>query len=783
MELNSVKEKLGNHRLEVVLLLGLFLIAFGFRTIPQETFPGPTAYDPFYHARVTRTLIQKGYIPEEDPVSYWPEHKPMLKAYPHGHHYTLAAVYEGVALLTTGSLAYNEELFVIVNNYFSALCGALAVVAMYFLGKEIRGKKAGFFAAFLLALQQTHLFRTMYGFSEEDAFGIFLLVATLAVYVYAMKKGTWKHGVLAGVVFTVLMGSWRMAMYVALLLSTAFFAQMAIAFVKKEGDELEHLTRVYGASAIVIVLLGFVLVNSQIATRVSDFGIIVFYLMPTLFLLLVATYQIKYKKQEGPQVPFLNITKKRFYLTAIAALVLLAVIFSVFQGGEVYQKAINTIRVTPPTSKLSQTVGEAHPRGVDGVLSELRFLSLFFVAAMIYLPVRRIAKWKEPKVYDLLPFIFGASTFFMYVNEGKMGYVFAPASCIVLGIFLADSIGFGEWMEGRGEKNETSNWIKRVSLGAVILLSLTYVPIAMGTMEGQKGSYTPQIEWRQMYAYMNTLPNKEDVVFLTWWDYGHWSAWYNFKTTLDNTNYNASKVMQTARIFTDFRGNTSAELEERHLDEIRDWEVTHVAIDRILLHQKWGALTFLGDNRCIPTDELKKYGLDFPYLTQSSEAICGPYYTQAGSIGISGAKCQKKTQPQEYVECNIFKNAPLRLEVEEWENIKNATWPGYVITVTGVGNIRVYGQPDDRIMFFYDPLTGAVLPDAPINHMLGFRWFFKDPNLKYSKLVEAPEYNVPSREVVLYEINYTGFEESNETKTGPKIDLEKMSNETFGFES
>ncbi len=47
--------------------------------------------------------------------------------------------------------------------------------------------------------------------------------------------------------------------------------------------------------------------------------------------------------------------------------------------------------------------------------------------------------------------------------------------------------------------------------------------------------------------------------------------------------------------------------------------------------------------------------------------------------------------------------------------------------------------------------------------MLGLRWFFKDPTLRYTKLVEAPDYNVPNREVILYEVKYEGFEPTNIT--------------------
>ena len=173
--------------------------------------------------------------------------------------------------------------------------------------------------------------------------------------------------------------------------------------------------------------------------------------------------------------------------------------------------------------------------------------------------------------------------------------------------------------------------------------------------------------------------------------------------------------------------------------------------------------------------------MSFPQLTDITEraGICrgsvscpsGYGCTFSGEIGMANCnpvKIKTETGYKDYgVECNLFKDAPIRFTTQEWNELVNTPWPGYDLTLpVGGGNMRtfkVYGTPDYKLMFFR--VGNVILEDAPVNYMLGLRWFFKDPNLKYSKLVVSPEYNLPNREVVLYEIRYELNEGEEENVT------------------
>lgn len=206
----------------------------------------------------------------------------------------------------------------------------------------------------------------------------------------------------------------------------------------------------------------------------------------------------------------------------------------------------------------------------------------------------------------------------------------------------------------------------------------------------------------------------------------------------------AEKILSISRLLT----SIPPEKQEENLNKTFDY----VLIPRIDMTYKWGAITFLGDNNCIPNSELKKAGLSFPELAALTEQnrIC------AGSVKCpSGFKCtfsglmrsiNCQPDPEEKtVTCRLFQGVPLHFTEEEWEEVVNAPWPGYDLQVEGMSQpIKVYGQSDYKLVFFI--LGSEVLPDAPVNYMLGPRLFFKDPSLAGLELVHSDE------KVVLYKV-------------------------------
>ncbi|MFC2175095.1 STT3 domain-containing protein [archaeon] len=794
---------MNNHKLEILLLLAVLLIAFGTYSIPSQTYPNINEFDPFYHARVARELIKTGTIPEWEFMSYWPEGMAMNDLYPHLWHYVLAATYWAVALLTTGSLAYSEPLFIKAVSWLMPFVGAFGVASMYLLGKEIRNKKAGLIAAVLFAFQSNFLYKTMYAEIEEDAFGIGLLVFSLFAYVYALKRGGWKNALFAGLAMTALVLAWRGAVYAAFLIAGIAIWQGIKAIMNKKWGELEKTAETMLISIVPVALLGL-----PFNPLVQDVIYVLGMLGGTAALLVIANYWFSYHKA-GTKAKMFNVDKKKVYQGLAAVMLLGTVVAGVVYGGPILAQTLYGLNIGKDSIRLYYTVAEQHTVGfgtvlgpmslftvmavagafytlyfflknkfdwakkigelgenkaalwliaiinlvvfygisVTGMTSGLGLLTYFGMIAAVYFPVRGLTRWKEMKNFDLLVGVFMATSIIMYMGQNKLHYFFGPVAMLAIGIVLADILKFS----GKLDK-----WAKRVAILGVFVLLLSSVTIGFAQMEELKVQYPIQDGWFKTMDWLETTP--EDTAFLTWWDYGHWTAFLgNRHAIVDNTNINNTKVETVADIFTEYRANNSEELAERVLPKLKAFKVTHVGVDRILLTNKWGALTYIADRQCIPTKSLAANGLTFPQLSEMSKSACGYGYTYSGEIGIAG--CQKKTISSEfgdesYVGCNFIQGSEVQFTEQEWDEIKTTTWPGYPLTITspdgGSLTMRVYGQPDNTIMFFH--ANNKLLFDAPVNYMYGFRVFFQDPGLKHHELV-INEW-VPNEEVVVQKVVY-----------------------------
>lgn len=740
MKIDTLIKKLGERRVEIMLVLGLALVAFGLYSLASQTYPNINEFDPFYHARVVRELVKTGSIPVWEYMSYWPEGMQMWSLYPHLWHYLLAGAYWIAALVFTGSLAYNEPLFIKAVSWMVPLVGAFGVVSMYLLAKEVRGRKAGFIAAALFMLQPSWIYKAMYAEIEEDALGLSMLVFTLFAYVYALKRGGWKNALFAGLAMTAMLLSWRGSVYAAFLVAAIALWQALKCIVNKKHDELERTTEVFGLSIVPVAVLGFAL-NSIFMDTVYVVGV----MGAATLLMVLANYWLNYHGKENKAKVF-GYEKAVVYKGVCAVLVLGALAAGAVYGQYFVYQTLAGLQTGEKPIRLSYTIAENHAMTLEGIVSGLWIYGVFGVLALAYFPLRGVLKWKDVHNYDLLVGALLATAVIMYLGMNKYGYFFTPASTLAIGVLLADGIVLAK---------KLGKWAQALAIVVVLALLMSSAVTGFVQDEQLKAGYPVQNGWFKTMDWLRTTP--EDTAFLTWWDYGHWTAFLGERHAIvDNSNINATKVELVAKIFTEFRANSTAELEQMVLPQMAEFKVTHVGVDRILLYSKWGALTFIADRQCIPTKTLAAYGLAFPELTEMSKTACGYGYTYSGDMGI--APCQKKVVGSEfgnesYYSCSFIQGASVEFTEAEWAEIKAMRWPGYLLAInTGNGtlSLRVYGTPDDQIMFFH--AGGKLLQDAPINYMYGLRIFFKDPGFEHHELVENQW--VPNEEVVAYKVNY-----------------------------
>jgi len=197
-------------------LFGIFIVALLIRAYPIIAYGySIRAYDPF--VQLLATMMIEKYGPEFlfTTVDYntW---------YPWGRSWT--ALYLGIPLIAATIhklllfFGINVDI-IVVAAFIAPLFGALTVFVAYGIASEIKSKRAGLFAAFLTAVSPGMIQRTIAGFFDNEAVGIFLVLLTILLFIMASKRGSVPIALLSGIVMGILGWTWGIYRYIYGLLA------------------------------------------------------------------------------------------------------------------------------------------------------------------------------------------------------------------------------------------------------------------------------------------------------------------------------------------------------------------------------------------------------------------------------------------------------------------------------------------------------------------------------------------------------------------------------------
>jgi len=279
-----VLKKNGLSKQEVLFLAVIFLFGYGIRA--HNIQPGYKyffGFDSYYHGRIVGMLIEQGSLPEIDPLAYYELPDP-LRRIPTDV-MLFWQICAGFYRVFTLSGPFSWELWIEIMKTLPAFYGALISVLMYFLGKELWGKKAGYMAAFTAAVIPSYVYRTMAGFLEDDALGFFWLVTGLIFLIRALKEPKLDrshliNAALAGIFFAGMALSWGFFLLIPLLL-IFFFPFCTLLYLSR--SEIENplivaflfLSFFFGALSLLTRVLG-VLVGEGPAALIQTVSLIAF---------------------------------------------------------------------------------------------------------------------------------------------------------------------------------------------------------------------------------------------------------------------------------------------------------------------------------------------------------------------------------------------------------------------------------------------------------------------------------------------------------------------------
>ncbi|HIH09597.1 MAG TPA: hypothetical protein HA254_02900 [Candidatus Diapherotrites archaeon] len=470
--IERAKAYISGHKTELFFVLLVFLLGFGIRA-QLMVHPLMFEFDSYFHARIGEYVVQNMSVPAQDPLAYY--QVPGGAGLPaNDFFWFFTAILFKIATLFS---PYNKDLWIIAVKIFPALFGALTSAAMYYLGKEMYGKKAGLTMAVFAAVVPAFVYRTMTGFFEDDSLGFLWMIVGLVFFVRSVKmakfdRQTLINAVAAGIFFFLMAWTWQMFLLVPLILIAWFGCTMLLMWFRQEGG------------------VNFISIAKNFAICFALFAV----------LTTAATGTGWIETTTGYVTSYLPVTPA------------------------------NVDRIQTPggdgTSVYSVSVGEEQ-KGFPFWGNKYSALIVFPVLALlIFIPYRLLRKKNDYVTFILLFWI--VITMFMAFIRLKFTYTLGLPVAAAAGIVVSELL---DWI---GERQAFEKKAIAFSLGFMFLVGIAagmfFVP-----------TNTPHIElntgWKDtLYWLRDNTP--QDSKLFNWWDEGHWIGFIAERAaSTDNRNY------------------------------------------------------------------------------------------------------------------------------------------------------------------------------------------------------------------------------------------------------
>jgi len=563
---NSIKS-LGKLRIKIdhgtlmtsaALILILF-VAFTLRIFPLrwEIQAGSlhlTEFDPYFQFRFTNYIVRNGFAAWAWPTQ-WVDYQ---RWYPGGINVAKAA-YPGLPF--TAAFLYEIVTALGVNIDLMAFCailapllGTLAVLILYFLGKDIGGKSVGMLAAIFLALSPTIIQRSALGWFDDETNGLVSLLLFAFLFLRAIDEdrpinSTLKYALASGAFLAYFIAGWGTAYYGIDLMVLFTF----ILILAKRYTQRLFLTYSVTFGIGLFVALNVPKLSTQYA--ISE-GILP---VAGVFVLLCLSEVFRTLKS----------TKWRLISVAVFLGLLIGGFTVLWATGHIGGLAGKFISVIDPFSResapLIESVAEHRISAWGSIYYEFGIGILFFMAGLFF-----VARKLDNRNLFLL--VFGLTSLYFATSMVRLFAILAPAFGLlaatgIVGILRPFVTLLKEQPRIGFKKKYALERVGREFNGIAIFLIflILMTNVAFPTPKVYKQAYAPVTitasslsivpsqpvtQWLDMLQYVKNLPQSSSTVVCSWWDYGYWLTVLGNVTTLaDNATINSTQIQNIGFIF------------------------------------------------------------------------------------------------------------------------------------------------------------------------------------------------------------------------------------------
>ncbi|MCX6677320.1 MAG: oligosaccharyl transferase, archaeosortase A system-associated [Methanothrix sp.] len=581
-----------------VLILGLVLRLFAGRNSLTENGVLLPGYDEYYHMR--RILFTANHFPN----TLWFD---SYLNYPQGFDITWPPLFDQISAALCVAFGQHSKAGVEMAASFAPMIfGIIAIVAVYYMVRELFDHKVALLAAFLAALAPYYLLYTMFAALDHHCLEVLLSLIILLFLIMAVSRSEkrYLYSCAAGVAMAALAYTWQGAdIYLAIF---PLYAAVQMTIDLKEGkSSKETATMLLAAFAVAFILvLPF---GNTSALSASFRGIAA---MIIALSLMFALAHITAKRK---------MSWKAFPLSILILSALFAMLSELAGGffgvGAIIQSGLEYIWGGGMIGK----IGEAEPLIFDAeTFSQVVFsplgLNLLFslggmAASLIYIR-GSIGARRQGRILLLLWLAF---TLILTLGQSRFLYI----STISMGLLISILFFFLLDMAEKRHRDGGLRPAARFPLAAILLLLLV-LPTAWDAASFAQSS-PPAVagDWAESLAWLkensNTTSFFEDpqktpeYSVMSWWDYGNWILYLAERPVVAN-NFQAG-VADAAKFYL-------SENEEEAADVLDARGSRYIFADYDLIYGKLATLTAWANEDLGSYMRAVDYGTEYSFIPQ-----------------------------------------------------------------------------------------------------------------------------------------------------------------------
>lgn len=548
----------------LAVLLSFYLRAY----IPRNAvFIGDTVRfssetDAWYHMMLAKGTVLNLQRMWFDPMTYFPHGTPI----PWGPFLDWAiAIFSYIFGLGHPSMHTVD----VVGAFMPAVLGALVVIPVYFIGREIGGKSCGLISALIVAVLPGQIFsRTTLGFTDHHAAEIFLSTLTMMFILLAINSGrrmtfaglqkNWSsmkkpllYAALAGISLGLYIDAWASGFLIEGIILLFILVQSITDHLR--GRNVDYLGIIGAITFFIAALLVLPFVKPY--NGFSNYYYSLF--QPTILLLgvaaaLLASFLSSILKEKG--------YSSYYYPGAIAGIVVLGTLILALVVPQFTSVLFSGLSIFQQKTGGAATVGEAAPflyyQGVFSLANVqanfpgflyLALISPFFLA-LIGLALLLLHYIKSTRPADLLIITWSLIMLLLTLAQNRFAYYYAVNVALLTGylaFWILQKAGISDLDGTAAESKDTGLFtmsnIKIVVAALLIFFLLIFMPLRT-SMEVAKYTSGPDSDWLTSTAWLqNNTPSPGLDIYriyerpasgqynyppqaygiMSWWDYGH----------------------------------------------------------------------------------------------------------------------------------------------------------------------------------------------------------------------------------------------------------------------